>query len=104
MGFPTYQANPNMWIKHRFMKLTNNENMYFISQFAASALSFGADEIDAKQLVCIHMCMYIRMYICTYICICIYMYVYIHTQTNIHIYLYIYTILSICCFCFIFWC
>jgi hypothetical protein len=46
MGYPEYSGNPGMWTKHRFMKLTNTQNLYFITQVGAAARSYGVSEED----------------------------------------------------------
>jgi hypothetical protein len=51
VGFPTYQGNPSMWSKHRFMQLTNTENMYFIYQVSLAAKSFGVSIEDTDIMV-----------------------------------------------------
>jgi hypothetical protein len=61
--------------------------MYILfSQFAASALSFGADEIDAKQLV------YMYIYICIFIYIFIYTFIYMYEYMYVYIYVFIHGI------------
>jgi len=49
MGYPEYSGNPGMWTKHRFMKLTNTENLYFITQVGAAARSYGVSEEDITK-------------------------------------------------------
>jgi hypothetical protein len=46
MGYQTYEGNPGMWTKHRFMGLTNEQNMYFITQVGAAAKSYGVTDAD----------------------------------------------------------
>jgi hypothetical protein len=46
LGFPKYDGNPGMWTKHRFMGLTNAQNMYFITQVGAAAQSYGVSNAD----------------------------------------------------------
>jgi hypothetical protein len=46
LGFQTYEGNPGMWTKHRFMGLTNAQNMYFITQVGAAAKSYGVTDAD----------------------------------------------------------
>jgi hypothetical protein len=46
MGYPAYGGNPNMWTKHRFMGLTNTQNLYFITQVGLAAKSYGVTDAD----------------------------------------------------------
>lgn len=50
MGFQTYEGNPGMWTKHRFMGLTNDENLYFINQVGAAARSYGVTSADVTAV------------------------------------------------------
>jgi hypothetical protein len=46
LGYPTYGGEAGMWSKHRFMALTNAQNMYFITQVGAAAASYGVTKED----------------------------------------------------------
>jgi hypothetical protein len=50
LGFQTYEGNPGMWTKHRFMGLTNAQNMYFITQVGAAAKSYGVTDADVTTV------------------------------------------------------
>jgi hypothetical protein len=46
LGFPQYEGVPGMWTKHRFMELTDAQNMYFVTQVGAAAKSYGVVDAD----------------------------------------------------------
>jgi hypothetical protein len=47
-GFPAYQGVPDMFSVHKFMRITLEQNDYFISQVGAAALALGVTKDDVQ--------------------------------------------------------